>query len=234
MTTQSQCDCGHAFEACYHPNCSNARHVQAHPDYLELGIFAGYGEFDGAQDSHQDTPSVPPGSNQTINTSEARHFAPDDLIPVEYWGKDHYSTLAYVETIMVDCAAGFEVGLDPRMRANRRNFRVLLEGRRSPRRPSSTSWKMARTMDPKHTSFLKLGATSEDHDDWSCLQDMAAAGLFTDKADCVEPGNMLHLSDLGKRFVTELREFKASGGSFGQFAPSPHLAAAASTNLVAN
>jgi hypothetical protein len=165
--------------------------------------------------------------------SDTRHFAADDLIPVEYWGKDHYSTLAYVETIMVD-SAGFEVGLDPRMRANRRNFRVLLEGRRSPRRPSLTSWKMARAMEPQHTSFLKLGATSENHDDWSCLQDMAAAGLFTERADCIEPGNTLHLSDLGKRIVTELREFKASGGNFGQFASSPSLAAAARTNQLAS
>jgi hypothetical protein len=50
MPTEPQCDCGHAFEACYHPRCANGRHVQAHPEYLELGIFAGYGEFDGAND----------------------------------------------------------------------------------------------------------------------------------------------------------------------------------------
>lgn len=155
-----------------------------------------------------------------------RHFAHDDLIPVDFWGKDHYSTLAYVETVMVECA-GFEVGVDPRMRSNRRTFRMLMQTNKSPRRAGSNSWQLARAMEPQHTSFLKHGATSEGHDDWCCLQDMASAGLFTDGDDCVEPGNVLHLSDLGRRFVVALREHKAAGGQFGDFTPPPALREAA-------
>ena len=40
----------------------------------------------------------------------------DGYVPPNLFGKDHWSTLAYMETIMVDCG-GFQVGADPRMRA---------------------------------------------------------------------------------------------------------------------
>ncbi len=43
-------------------------------------------------------------------------------VPVELWSKDHWSTLAYIETVMVEHGGRFEVGWDPRMRQNRRNF----------------------------------------------------------------------------------------------------------------
>lgn len=155
-------------------------------------------------------------------------FRPDDLIPVEFWGKDHYSTLAYIETVMVDCG-GFEVGVDPRMRSNRRNFRVLMDGNRKPRRPGSSRWQMAVAMEPKHSSYLKNGATSENHDDWCCVQDMVGAGLVTGD---VEPGAVLHLSPLGQRFVVQLREFKATGGNFAEFVPPPELMDIAKANMM--
>lgn len=161
------------------------------------------------------------------SSAAARRFRSDDLIPVEFWGKDHYSVLSYIESIMVDCG-GFEVGTDPRMRSNRRNFRVLMDGNRDPRRPGSNRWQMAVVMDPKYTSYLKDGATCENHDDWCCIQDMAGAGLILGN---VEPGVMLHLSPLGRRFVVALREFKANGGNFAEFIPPPELLEIARANM---
>lgn len=145
-----------------------------------------------------------------------RHHASDDLISVRYWGKDHFSTLAYIETVMVDCG-GFQVGADPRMRSNRRNYRVMIEGCRKPRRPRDASADMCQVMEPRHTSFLRHGATSENHDDWCCIQDMAYAGFFTVFAEDIEPGVVLHFSDLGRAAATALREFKSVGGSFSTF-----------------
>lgn len=171
-------------------------------------------------------------------TVEPRRYAPDDLIEVADWGADHWSTLAYAETVMVDCA-GFQVGADARMRANRRHFRLMadmVEGCRKPKRTGGASWQMAVVMEPKHTSRLRNGAVSENHDDWCCIQDLAAAGVFSDGTspvgqDAVEPGVVLHLSDLGRKLATELREFKAAGGRFGDFVPSPALAGELEANL---
>ena len=47
-----------------------------------------------------------------------------ELVPMDQWGKDHWSTLGYVEAVSVE-NAGFQVGSDPRMKTNRRHTRVL-------------------------------------------------------------------------------------------------------------
>lgn len=161
-----------------------------------------------------------------------RHHAPDDLIGVRYWGKDHYSTLAYVETVMVDCG-GFQIGADPRMRSNRRHYRVMIEGCRKPRRANGASADMCQVMEPRHTSYLRHGATSENHDDWCCIQDMAYAGFFTVSAEDIEPSAVLHFSDLGRAAATALREFKAAGGTFSAFELPADLAARADATMAA-
>ena len=47
-------------------------------------------------------------------------------VPMARWGRDHWRCLVYVEAVMVEMA-GFQVGADPRMTANRRHYRVLAE-----------------------------------------------------------------------------------------------------------
>lgn len=149
----------------------------------------------------------------------------DGYVALEKFGKDHWSTLAYAETVMVECK-GFQVGFDPRMRQCRHHYRVMREQCRSPKRPTSAPdhrcmWK------PEYATVLNDGSMVEGHDDWHCIQDMINAGLFSldgkamEVGDC-EPGVVLHLSDLGRDYVNQLREHKARGGSFGTFkAPEP-------------
>lgn len=141
-----------------------------------------------------------------------------DYIPIEQWSKDHWSTLAYVESVMVDCA-GFQVGADPRMKSNRRHFRVMAAECPNPRR-AQASKSLAMPMRPEHATRLKDGTQIAGHDDWMCVQDMAAAGLFTAGPDDVQPGERLHLSALGVMVSSELRAHKASGGTFATFSPS--------------
>ena len=150
-------------------------------------------------------------------------FAQDQFIPMAHWGRDHWTTLAYMDHVMTDCA-GFEVGLDPRMRSNRHNYRIMFP--RAARRPArlgqtAAAQALAIAMKPEHTSRLSGGAVSTNHDDWSCIQDMAAAGLLTVDPSGVEPGEVLHWSDAGRALAAELRAHKAAGGNCSVFQPTP-------------
>lgn len=145
----------------------------------------------------------------------------DAYIPVNAWGKDHWSTLAYVDHIMTECA-GFQVGQDGRMRSNRRHYRVMAEAPR-PRRPSHPH--VGVVMAPEHGSRLKDGTVVANHDDWCCLQDMAQEGVFTDGPDAVQPGATLHFSAKGKALADGLREHKQQGGKFATYEPSKDVLA---------
>lgn len=134
--------------------------------------------------------------------------------PIERWSKGHWSTLAYIDTVMVDCG-GFQIGLDARMKTNRRNFRVFQERCPTPKRP----WpkQMAISMRPEHATRLKDGAQIDSHDDWACLQDMAAAGFFNEFPKDINVGTTVTFSDKGRTIVNALRAHKANGGQFAQF-----------------
>lgn len=143
-------------------------------------------------------------------------FSADDFIPMSHWGKDHWSTLAYAETVMTDCG-GFQVGVDGRMRSGRRNFRVMTQGCPKPKRAGGGAAAPAVVMEPGHSTKLKDGQCVTGHDDWSCIQDMAAEGLFNCGPDDVEPGVILSLSDKGTKILNALREFKRGGGQYAAF-----------------
>lgn len=146
----------------------------------------------------------------------ARTFSSGDYIPMSYWGKDHWSTLAYAESVMVECG-GFQVGADARMKSNRRNFRVMAQECARPKRPGKPTSSIAMVMQPEHSTKLNDGQVVDNHDDWSCLQDMAAAGLFIQNATGVQPGVTLALSEKGNAVANALREFKRNKGQFAQF-----------------
>jgi hypothetical protein len=141
----------------------------------------------------------------------------DKYIPMEHWSKDHWSTLAYVETVIVDCA-GFQIGSDARMRSNRRHFRLM--NNECPRPKRSGKPGLGITMGPEHGTCLKDNIVVPEHDDWMCVQDMAAEGLFTISAEDIEPSVVLNLSPKGTALVEALRRHKSSGGTFSNFAPT--------------
>lgn len=146
-------------------------------------------------------------------------------IPISMWAKDHWTTLAYIETVMVD-NAGFQVGRDARMRSNRRNFRVMSEDCPFPKRTDSNAAKLAISMRPEHATILKDGTKVPSHDDWCCIQDMAALGFFKCNADNIEPGVILNFSPLGEAIADELRKHKRDGGTYATFTPTTMPAAA--------
>lgn len=185
-------------------------------------------------------------------TRTPTHEFQDHFVPPESWEKDHYTTLAYVETRLVDDGE-FVVQADPRMRTKRRMYRILREhGGSGGGHP----------MTPEQGSFLQGGVYAAGHDDWDCVCDMAAAGVFevhpgggvdanpdmniTPEAIAaarsigvdligsgesrepgqIEPGDRLSLTDEGRRIVSALRAHKAAGGSSSNFRPFEKAAAA--------
>lgn len=156
-------------------------------------------------------------SNLPTSPIQAHEFV-SAFVPPSLWAKDHWSTLAYMETVMVECA-GFQVGLDPRMRSSRRHVRVMNSECPRPKRPVSLqrSLMTAMAMDTSHGTRLKDGRQVPGHDDWSCVQDMAEVGLFDCLSESVKPGVVINLSELGRRVVNALREHKAGGGNFATF-----------------
>lgn len=147
------------------------------------------------------------------------HFTADTYIPIEFWGVDHWSTLAYMDAVMVDCG-GFEVGLDARMRSNRRNYQVMAQQNPAPRRPGNANpGRHAVVMRVEHGTRLNNQQTVENHDDWSCIQDMAAAGLLNKTVDKVEPRAKLAFSSMGRAISSALRDHKTHGGRYANFKP---------------
>lgn len=148
-------------------------------------------------------------------------------IPITLWGKDHWSVLAYVETVMVEHQGRFEIGWDPRLRQRSDRFSTFWRDQPTPLRPKADSSKdsgpvRGKPMDEAHTTRLNDGRSVPQHDDWSCLEDMVAAGVVIGEnpnlPPGVEPGQILVLTPLGHDLCAGLRRHKASpGGRFATF-----------------
>jgi hypothetical protein len=122
-------------------------------------------------------------------------------IPVERWGKDHWSTFAYIETRIVDFR-----GLPDRdhMRCNTALHPGL----------GGCGGDAA-----KYPTRLRGCAVLKAHDDWSCLEDAEEAGLLENNGSGINP--MYALTEMGTAVAGWLREHKAKGGSFATFTVVP-------------
>lgn len=124
---------------------------------------------------------------------------------MELWGKDHWSTLGYLECRAVDNKGFIK---NDHMRCNPRIHREFAHagsfmGKSSPTR-------------------LKNGEM-EQHDDWSCVEDMVAGGLIvmywkpiSDEPFGCNVARVL-FTDKGLTVVQSLRRHKMAGGTFSNF-----------------
>lgn len=122
-------------------------------------------------------------------------------IPMEQWGKDHWSTFAYIETRTVDYRGVPEIQ------------HMRCDGDRHPQFDHMTRRGMGGT---KYPTIYK-GGKLQDHDDWDCLDDCELLGLLENK------GTGLHrvykLTALGRLLAAQLRAHKAAGFQFHDFSP---------------
>ena len=129
-------------------------------------------------------------------------------VPVEKWGRDHWSTLAYLYNRAID----YDGIIDGRrMRCDPRLHREFVHLRRLGN-PSK-----------KYPTRLRNGEL-DGHDDWSCLEDMVAADLVLARYRVKDPtsafGNSeakVIFTEAGHAVMAKLNIHKAGGGNFGTF-----------------
>jgi len=125
-------------------------------------------------------------------------------IPIEMWGKDHWSTFAYIETRCVDHKGIPELC---RMRCDSKIHPMLQDSRIA----------MANFGDKKYPTILKHGMTEESHDDWSCAEEMEHFGLLENVGTGIHP--IFVLTEKGKNVAAQLRSHKMDGKNFASFEP---------------
>lgn len=138
------------------------------------------------------------------------------IVPIAKWGKDHWSTLAYIETRIVDHKGRLNV---EHMRCNPRVHRAFSN------RANIESG-------GSYPTVLADGTTLERHDDWSCAEDAVALGLLTmeDEEAVARDGHYdehgefvsgrsprFALTPRGMEVAALLRQHKAAGKSFATF-----------------
>lgn len=132
-------------------------------------------------------------------------------VPIELFGKDHWSTLAYIETRIVDHRE-FRIKGDPCMRTCKRCWRIAQSA-------SAKEKQFDRVKIDGGNSYptrLRDGRLADRHCDWDCLQDLVAAGILATRG---EPGigKKVTITTRGFIITGALRAHKASGGNFAGF-----------------
>ena len=141
------------------------------------------------------------------------------IVPVAKWGRDHWTTLLYIETRCVDYKG--VIGND-HMRTNARVHRKLLGEAQTRFGVTGSS-----------PTILRNGDELDRHDDWSCVEEMVAHGLVamvkeSDRKPSQQFGGgevRLALTDLGWRVAHTIRRDRAEGKPTVRWQPKPELEA---------
>lgn len=129
-----------------------------------------------------------------------------DPVPISSFGRDHWSTLCYVETRCVDHAGVIQkehMRCDPRRHPGHAH------------RGSSGEFGGNRA----YPTRLQGSVDLPDHDDWDCIDDLEAACLIESAGAGLNP--VFKMTGFGWDMVSLIRQFKAKGGSFSAFSWSP-------------
>jgi len=120
-------------------------------------------------------------------------------VPMGEFGKDHWSTFAYLETCCVDNGGVVDI---QRMRcaANRHPQFAHAGSDNGIRYPTRT----------------KRGEI-KNHDDWDCLDDCELVGLIENTGTALH--RVYKITELGFAVAGQLRQHKANGENFDNFVP---------------
>lgn len=138
-----------------------------------------------------------------------QHLCELEPIPMSKWGKDHWSTLAYLETLAVD-HSGIAKPVNARMRTNEKRHPHLVGGDFG----MGIGGLGSGLGGSKYPTRLKDGEV-KDHDDWDCVDDAVEEGLIEDVGTGLN--RAYKFTKLGKKVMAKLREFKQEGGNFQDF-----------------
>lgn len=181
----------------------SARHGNFWGTLLELtGEFAKFRIVSGkakfmAQDDRLE------GNTVDIRLSFCKFYPIKEYVPIppERWGKDHWSTFAYVGTRCVD----YKGVLDKSHMRTKRDKHPNLEGESQKRFLSADKEYPTRL----RNYFKDKTDCVTDHDDWDCIEDMVAAGLLVKIDEAY-----YQLTEEGWRVDNLIRQHKAAGNNY--------------------
>jgi hypothetical protein len=134
----------------------------------------------------------------TTVTTTTEKVEMEPRIPVAQWGKDHWSTFAYIECRCVDD------GGKPNIKHMRCDRDLHPQFSHVPD-----------ALDKKYPTRYK-GGELIDHD-WSCLDDCEMAGLLENIGTGLN--RVYRLTPLGRLVAAQLRQHKQDGKNFHDFTP---------------
>ena len=123
-------------------------------------------------------------------------------VPIERWGRDHWSVFAYAETCCVDGQGN--IG-----RPDHR--RIYCDSDRHPGRWNY--WGNPRQ--GKYPIRLAGDELLYDYDEWDCIDDLESAGLLELLGTGINP--LFRMTELGLEYAARLRQHKAHGGRYADF-----------------
>ena len=142
-----------------------------------------------------------------VNSLRANGF-----FPMKFWGKDHWSLLAYL----------FTVAVDNKSEVNYNKLRIN-NNKRPPIGRFFTSWQdsySTRLSGYWHNGVANPNLQIIGHDDVDCMQDMEAEGVIV----CgTYTSGIFRLTDKGIALANELMTYKVKGGNFADFKPSKKM-----------
>jgi hypothetical protein len=123
-------------------------------------------------------------------------------VTFEMFGRDHWSTFAYIETRVVDHDG----------RAEREKMRCDVS-----RHPHLIGPHYG-DVGKKYPTRLAGDVLLEDHDDWDCADDLVCVGLLENLGTSTNP--IFRLTDEGWSIAKQFRMHRAEGGSTATFRPT--------------
>lgn len=137
----------------------------------------------------------------------------ETYIPIKKFGKDHWSTFAYIETRIVDHKGEpnkDHMRTDPDRHPQHMGERKSIMGFPVDKHPT----RLKGYFEDRTKNFV------ENHDDWDCVDDLISAGLLKEPPDRGTGLNPVYaLTELGVIVASQLRVFKGGGGNFAEFEP---------------
>lgn len=121
-------------------------------------------------------------------------------IEIGKWGRDHWSTLLYLETRCVDYRG-----------------QIAIEKMRTDGTIHPQYLHRGRDAHGKYPTILRDGSKVDDHDDWSCVEDMEREGLLKQIGWSRNP--RVRLTEKGWECVSQIRQWRASERTLDSFEP---------------
>lgn len=127
------------------------------------------------------------------------------FVPMNKFGKDHWSIFAYIEIRIMDYNGEPDRS---HMRTDKDRHPGLVG-------PAQRLLPVEDLSSKKYPTILKDNVKLTDHDDWDCLEDCEQAGLLESHGTGLYP--IYKLTEEGRQVAGQLREHKSNGGNFSNF-----------------